>query len=348
MTAAPSPPTLPLPRSPGRPWLSFQKVQTASVLLLTVVLCIVSSLRTEGFFTWYNLVENLLTNVAYLGVVACGMTFVIIAGGFDLSVASIAVTSSVVTVLLLQVLAGAGAAAALPVALLATVLAGAIMGAANGLFVAYVGVNPFVVTLSTMLVFRGIAFIATRGGLSIQVPLSLQKSFEALYWGKLGSAAYPVPVPILVFVAVFLVTHYLLAYTRFGHYTYAVGGNENASWLAGINTRLVKLTGYVIVGLTSAVAALLYAAQSNTAQADSLKGMEFQVIAAVVVGGTPLVGGSGSMLRTLNGLLLLAVIENMLGQFNVQEQNRNIVRGVIILLVVIVDNLVRRRKGARG
>ncbi len=342
--------------------ISFAMVQTASVLLLTIVLCAVCAIfRGRSFLSGYNLVDGLLTEAAFMGLIACGMTFVMIAGGFDLSVGSITVVCSVVAVVVLQALVGHPAltwleatcgvpqvVSATAAAALCAVLAGALLGSLNGALIAYLGVNPFVVTLSMMLVFRGVAYIASDKGRSLQVPLAFKEGFRRIYWGKVitfgeGAQQFSVLVPVVLFVVLFVVCTYLLRYTRFGHYTYAVGGNEQAAWLAGVNTRLVKAATYMIVGVTSALAALVYAALSNTAQADSNKGLEFKIITCVIVGGTPLGGGSGSLLRTLNGLLLLAVIENMLQQFGVDEQYRNITRGVIILTVVAVDTAARRR-----
>jgi len=200
--------------------------------------------------------------------------------------------------------------------------------------------------LSTMLIFRGIALVISGGGQSLQVPLDLQESFRKIYQGDViwfSGGAYPILVPIVMFVVVFAIGYYVLRVTRFGHYVYAVGGNENASWLAGVNTRLVKASCYAICGFTCAVASVIYAAQTRTAQASERQGLELQVIASVIVGGTPLGGGSGTLLRTLNGLLLLAVIENMLNQFGVSDDYKKIVQGAIILIVVAVDLVVRRR-----
>ena len=323
---------------------SFQVIQACTVLVLLLALCSVSAVRTDTFLTWRNLVYNLLTNAAYVGIIACGMTFVMVAGGFDLSVASTTTVCSVVAVLILQAMGGHGTAAAITVAVVGTVLAGIVLGAFNGVSIAYVGVNPFVTTLSTMLIFRGIALIMTHGGQTLSVPLALKSTFSQVYWGKLavfGSAGRQLTVPILVFLGVFAASVYLLRFTRFGHYVYAVGGNENASWLAGINTSLVKAATYAICGMTCAVAAVIYTGMSNTAQAASYQGLELVVIASVIVGGTPLGGGAGGLFYTLIGLLLLSVIENLLPQFGVQEEYRNIVRGLIILVVVAVDVMVR-------
>jgi len=325
---------------------SFQLIQAGTVLLLLVILCAVSAARTETFLTWRNLVINLLTNASYLGIIACGMTFVMVAGGFDLSVGSTTTVCSVMAVLVLQGLAGQPPWLAITGAVLATAAVGAALGAFNGVSVAYGGVNPFVTTLSTMLVFRGIALIMTHGGQTLSVPLALKDALSQVYWGKValfGTETYQVTVPILVFVAVFAVSVFVLRFTRFGHYVYAVGGNENASWLAGINTSLVKASTYGLCGLTCAIAAVIYTGMSNTAQAASYQGLELVVIASVIVGGTPLGGGAGGLFYTLIGLLLLSVIENLLPQFGVEEEYRNIVRGLIILVVVAMDTLVRKR-----
>lgn len=338
------------PNPGGRLRLSFQTIQTASVFILLLVLCVFSSFQTDTFFTWRNIAYNLLANAAYLGIIACGMTFVMIAGGFDLSVASITAVCSVVAVLALQQLAPHGPWVAIPAAVLAALMAGLVLGAANGVFIAYIGVNPFVVTLSTMLVFRGLALVITRGGQTIEVPPALRDPVSFFYWGKLnlfGNEACQIPIPIFVFLGVFIIFFAVLRYTRYGHYVYAVGGNEAASWLAGVNTAAVKALAYMLCGLTCAIAALIYTGMSNTAQAASYRGLEMVVIASVIVGGTPLGGGQGGLFYTLNGLLLLAVIENLLTQFGIKEEYRSIIRGIIILLVVAVDVSVRKR-GARG
>jgi len=323
---------------------SFRVARTASVLILTLALCGLGAATTDTFLTWRNLVVSLLTNASCLGIIACGMTFVMIAGGFDLSVPSITAVCCVLTVLLLQVMGAFSPWVAIPLALLGTALAGGLLGATNGVLVSYVGVNPFVVTLSTALVFRGLALIITRGGQSVQIPLNLKETYSNIYWGQVGSFgshAQGIMVPILIFLVVFVACIYLLRYTRFGHYVYAVGGNENASWLAGINTPRVKAATYVLSGLSCAAAAAIYCAITGTAQANSYQGLEMMAIASVIVGGTPLGGGRGSLFCTLNGLLLLSVIESLLSHYGVNEEYRNVVRGIIILVVVAVDLLVR-------
>ncbi|MDH4240190.1 MAG: ABC transporter permease [Phycisphaerae bacterium] len=324
---------------------SFRKFQQASILILLVALCVVASFRSSTFLTWTNIVDNLFTNAAAIGIVALGMTFIMIGGGFDLSVASTIVVCSVVLVMSMDWLSPQGAAVAIPVALLLTVLVGVILGAINGTLIAYIGVNPFVVTLCTMLIFRGIAQILTGGGQTQQVhDILLRRRFDWFYdaglplWGGVG-----IPMPILIFLVVFAVGIYLLRFTRFGHYVYAIGGNEEAAWLAGVNTHRIKALTYVLCGFTCAIAAVIFVAKTETAGAESHMGKELVVIASVIVGGTPLGGGSGGLTATVIGLLLLRVIDNLLTQFNIGPEYRPVVTGLIILVVVTVDVLAKRR-----
>ncbi len=324
---------------------SFQKFQKASILILLVALCVFASFKSSTFLTWTNIVDNLLTNAAAIGIVALGMTFVMIGGGFDLSVASTIVVSSVVLVMSMDWLSPYGAAVAIPFALLFTVLAGVILGAINGTLIAYIGVNPFVVTLCTMLIFRGIAQILTGGGQTQQVhDILLRRRFDWFYDAGLRlCSGCEISMPIIIFLVVFAVGIYLLRFTRFGHYVYAIGGNEEAAWLAGVNTHRIKAITYVLCGFTCAIAAVIFVAKTETAGAESHMGKELVVIASVIVGGTPLGGGRGGLTATVVGLLLLRVIDNLLTQFSIGPEYRPVVTGLIILVVVTVDVLAKRR-----
>ena len=325
--------------------LTFTKLQRATILLLLAVLCGVASWQSPTFLSWTNLVDNLLTNAAALGAIALGMTFVMIGGGFDLSVASTTAVCSVVLVLVMDGMSGYGPFGAISAALLATAGVGILLGAVNGTLIAYAGVNPFVVTLSTMLIFRGLALILTGGGQAKQVAdITLRRQFNWIYDARfpLLGADHQISMPILLFLLVFASGIYLLRYTRYGHYTYAIGGNEEAARLAGVNTHWIKASSYVLCGFTCAVASAIFVAMTETAQAESHQGKELDVIAAVIVGGTPLGGGSGGLGSTLTGVLLLRVIDNLLTQFSVGAEYRKVVTGLIILVVVTIDVLARR------
>jgi len=326
--------------------LLWKKLQHASVLILLVVLGAFASLRSPTFFSWTNLVDNLLTNAAALAIMAVGMTFVMIGGGFDLSVASTTAVCSVVLVVTMDSLSSCGPAVAILTALLLTGLVGIALGLVNGVLIAHIGVNPFVVTLSTMLVFRGIALILTGGGQAKQVAdLALRRQFSWVYDARipLFGQAYQVSMPIIIFLAVFIAGIYLLRFTRFGHYVFAMGGNEEATWLAGVNTKRIKATTYVLCGFTCAIAAVIFVAMTATAGAESHEGKELDVIASVIVGGTPLGGGSGGLVATLTGVMLLRMIDNLLTQFSVGTEYRKVVTGLIILIVVVIDVLAKRR-----
>jgi ribose/xylose/arabinose/galactoside ABC-type transport system permease subunit len=330
----------------GSKRLSFQTLQRISIFILLVVLCAIASFKSPTFLTWYNVVNNLFTNSTALGIIAIGMTFVMIGGGFDLSVASTTAVCSVVLVLVLNAMSPHGSAVAICTAIAAAALTGIGLGAINGALIAYVGVNPFVVTLSTMLVFRGLALILTGGGQALQVADSaLRGSFQWFYDGEFltFTSEHTVPVPILIFAVVFAVCIYLLRFTRFGYYIYAIGGNEEAAWLAGVNTKRIKAMTYMLCGLSCAFAAVVFLAMTVTAQPEAHVGRELTVIASVIVGGTPLGGGSGGLVLTLAGLLLLQVIDNLLTQFNINDAYRPVVTGLIIVVVVTIDVLVRRR-----
>ena len=325
---------------------SFQKLLQASILMLLVALCAFASFKIPTFLTWTNLVDNLLTNAAAIGVIALGMTFVMIGGGFDLSVASITVVCSVVLVMTMDRLSPHGPAVAISAALLITALTGIALGAINGTLIGYVKVNPFVVTLCTMLVFRGIALILTGGGQTQQVSdVPMRKQFAWLYDAQvpLPGVQYQISLPIVILVVLFILGIYLLRFTRFGHYVYAIGGNEEAAWLAGVNTRFVKAATHMLCGFTCAVAAVVFVAMTGAAGAESHQGMELVVIASVIVGGTPLGGGSGGLTLTVIGLLLLRIIDNLLTQFSIGQEYRSVVTGMIILVVVTIDVLVKRR-----
>jgi len=321
--------------------LSFQKLQQLSITILTVVLWIISVITSNNVPLWLG---NLLTDAAVVGIIACGMTFVIIAGGFDLSVGSIAAVCGVTAVLMMKALAGAPVTVAIPAAILVTLLVGGMLGAINGALIARVGVNPFVVTLSSMFVFRGIGLVLTDGGQSQVVPLPFTEYFRHFYWGGVEVFGTKLSTPVFIFIGVFLISLYTLRFSRIGHYVYATGGNEKASWLAGINTKNVTAITYIMSGLVCALAALIWTGLSTTAQASDYSGKEMIVIASVIVGGTPLGGGRGGLFATLSGLLLLCTIDQLLTQFGVDPQYRQIVTGLIIVTVVAIDSYYKREK----
>lgn len=311
---------------------------------LFLALCLVCSVRQPEFLSWNNLVNNVLVNAAPYGIMACGMTLVMIGGGFDLSIGSMAAVCSVVAGAVCVRAAPTGPAAALVLAVLAALLAGTVLGSVNGAFISYLRINPFVVTLSFMLIYRSLALVLSGGGKPITIH---NDAFQALNWGSvnlLGRVSRGgVPVPILVLIGIVAPTILALRLTRFGRHLYALGGNEEVSWLSGVNTARLKFATYCLMGTAAALGSVIVTAKTVIGDASGFRGDEMQVIAAVIIGGTPLGGGSGSASGTVLGLLVLVVIQNLLTLAGVGSDYRDMVNGAIILIVVAAEAIAKRR-----
>ena len=286
--------------------------------------------RSEG-----NLV-NLLRQNAVIGIMACGMTFAILLGGLDLSVGAVAAASSVVCAKVIIYLVGDGAAEQwqIAVGVVAGVLVGLLVGLVNGALIAWVGVNPFVSTLGTMTILRGILYVWTNATPLFGVPLSFTKV-------GLGSTL-GIPNPFWVFLAVAIVTWVLLSRMRFGHYVYAVGGNAVAAARMGIDVRRVRLLVYVITAVCASIAGIILVGQTATGQPAGALGYELTAIAAVIVGGASLSGGQGRMMGTIVGVFLLGVVSNALNLFGVSPFWQPVATGIILVLAVAVDSVAAK------
>ena len=267
--------------------------------------------------------------IALTAIIALGVLFVILTGGIDLSVGS--------AVGLSGFLCGLAMAAGLHpiIAVFAGLLTGAIIGAVNGTVVAYVGVTPFIVTLGMLGVARG-AVLVIKHGDSVR---EISKGFIAFGNGSVLG----ISVPVIVLALVAIMCHLVLGRTIFGRQVFAIGGNEKAAALSGINTRQVKFMTYVLSGVLSAVTGILFVARFQSAQADSGKGMELDAIAAAVIGGTSLMGGEGSVAGVLLGAIIMGVIRNGLVLMQVSSYWQELIIGTIIVLAAILD-VIRSRK----
>jgi ribose transport system permease protein len=303
------------------------EIRDLGILLAFVALFVALSVATDTFLTQRNLL-NILDQSAPLGIITCAITICIIAGIFDVSTGAIFAVSAVVATKV--------ANAADPyLGLVAGVLAGLGLGILNGILIHYTRINSFIGTLATSIVYRGIAILVT-GGAIITVT---DESFSKLGTQELIEAKYSV----YVFAAFFLLTSFLLARTTFGRYVYAVGGNPEAARLSGIRVGLVLGACYALSGFASGVAGVLAASRTSSAQADLGMGLELSAIAAAVVGGTSILGGEGAVWRGVLGVLTLAIIGNGFDLLSVNTTYQQLVQGVLILLAVAVDQLVRRR-----
>ena len=265
------------------------------------------------FFSWANLV-NLLRQVAINGVIASGMTVVIIAGGFDLSVGAIAALAGVLAVNCAR--AGLFAGIMLPI------LAGATVGALNGLLVSRAAINPLIATLGMRYAVYAAVNLFTAGFIQV----TARPDFVTL--GR-GSAA-GVPSTAIVFLAAALLVHVLLRYTSAGSAIYAVGSNEGAAFFSGISTARVRTATYALSGACAALAGVVLASRSSAAAPDGGEGFELEAIAAVVVGGVSIFGGSGSILHTLMGVFLLGIVNNVLVLAKQPYEMHRIATGVIL------------------
>jgi inositol transport system permease protein len=281
---------------------------------------------TPNFLTAANLV-NVVRQIALNGILAVGVTFVLLTGGVDLSLGSVVALAGVIA-------AGFAHPGDYPaaVAVLMGILAGTACGATNGLLVTRGRVAPFIVTLGMMTVARGLALVASGGR-----PVSNMS--PALT--RLAGDLFGLPVPVLILAAVSLASWIFLGNTRLGRYVYAVGGNENAARAAGIEVGRVKMFAYTLCGAFAGLAGVVLAARITTGQPNAGVAYELDAIAAVVIGGTSLSGGVGSIGGTLSGVLLMGVINNGLDLLNVSSYYQQIIKGVIIVGAVWLD---RRQK----
>jgi ribose/xylose/arabinose/galactoside ABC-type transport system permease subunit len=263
-------------------------------------------------------------------IVAVGMTFVIISGGIDLSVGSLVALSGVVLASALK------SGWPIPLALAAGLGVGAATGLLNGVVIAFGRLPPFIMTLGMMSVARGAALLVTDGR-----PIS---GFDAGFRSIATGRVFGVPAPIVLTLAIYAVAHFVLSRTRFGRYVYGIGGNEEATRLSGVNVRFHKTMVYVVSGVTSAIAAVLLTARLNTAQPIAGIMYELDAIAAVVIGGTSLSGGEGNLGGTLIGALTMGVLRNGLNLLGVSSFLQQLVIGMVIIVAVLVDVLVKEKR----
>ena len=296
-----------------------------SVLILLAI-CVFATILSPSFLSVTNLF-NVFKQITVAGIVGCGMTFVILTGGIDLSVGSILGLSGV---LASGVLASTGNTA---VAVAVSLTVGIACGAVNGFFVSVCGIPPFISTLGMMTLLRGVILVYTKGS---PIPI---KSDAYKFFGK-GSIA-GIPVPVIILIIVFLLAHYILTQTSYGRSVYAVGGNREAARLSGIRVKTSEFLVYTLNGLMCGMAGLILTARLGSAQSTSGTGIEMDAIAAVILGGTSLSGGVGFVLPTVVGAMIMGIIDNILTLMNVNPHATNIVKGAVILIAVLVDKKVK-------
>ncbi|MEL7236333.1 MAG: ABC transporter permease [Chloroflexota bacterium] len=304
--------------------------QAVSLFLILILMWLVLSQLSPYFFTLNNILQITL-QAAVVALIAAGQTFVILSGGIDLSVGSVFAFSAMMAGIAIE--SGLG----LATGMLAGLAAGTLLGVANGVGVASLHLPPFIVTLGMMSIARGMALLANNG-----TPIFIfEEGFGFLGQGRIGDL---VPVPTIVVLIVYAICWFVLRYTPFGRFTYALGSNSEASRLSGVRNGRIIIGLYAISGLLTAVASLIEASRLTSAQPAGGSGIELLAIGAVVIGGTSLFGGEGNILGTLVGALIIATIRNGLTILGISAFWQNIATGAIIILAVWIDQLRRGRQ----
>lgn len=306
----------------SKAWLLEQKSLIALLLLIVVV-----STLSPNFFTLNN-IFNILQQTSVNAIMAVGMTLVILTSGIDLSVGSLLALTGAVAASMV------GADVNALVAVVGALALGAAIGGVTGIIVAKGKVQAFIATLVMMLLLRGVTRVYTDGS---PINTGFSDNADLFSWFGIGRP-FGIPTPIWLMMIVFLSAWYLLHHTRLGRYIYALGGNESATRLSGISVDKIKIIVYSLCGLLAALASVIEVARLSSAQPMAGNGYELDAIAAVVLGGTSLAGGKGRIIGTLIGALILGFLNNALNLLGISSNYQMIVKAVVILLAVLVDN----------
>ncbi|PKM54825.1 ribose ABC transporter (permease) [Petrocella atlantisensis] len=298
----------------------FQSV--FGLLFFTIVI----SLLSDRFLTGSN-IFNVLRQTSINAIIAAGMTFVILTGGIDLSVGSTFAFSGAIGAYLI------GTGQPVMVAVAGALSIGLLIGMANGFIIAHWNLQPFIVTLATMTIFRGATLVFTDGK-----PIGTGYEGSAAIFAKIGGGyTFGIPNPILIMIVLFGLAYYILKHMSMGRYIYATGGNQEATKLSGVSIKKVKVFVYGISGLFAAISGMIITSRLSSAQPTAGTGYELDAIAAVVLGGTSLAGGVGSILGTVIGALIIGILNNALNLLNVSSYYQQLAKGLVILIAVLLD-----------
>ncbi|MGI5848669.1 MAG: ABC transporter permease [Christensenellales bacterium] len=317
--------------------MEIKKVSRAEIykkygLVAFLVIIIIALSIVKPNFATYNNIMNVLRQISINGLLAIGMTYVILLAGIDLSLGSIVGFAGIVTAILAK-----NHEMTIVVPIVVGILAGGVIGLINGLLISYVRVPAFIQTLGMLSIARGLTYV-----MSNAKPVNgLSKDFLAMgsgYW-------FGVPIPVIILIIVFAIMLFILYKTKFGRYVYAIGGNEDAALVSGLKVRPLKVVVYAISGLLAGLAGVVLTSRVSAGLAVSGEGYELDAVAAAVIGGTSLMGGEGSLWGTALGFLLIGILNNGLDLLNVSSYYQLIVKGAIIILSVVLD--VQTKKEAK-
>ncbi|MBZ9707149.1 ABC transporter permease [Mesorhizobium sp. B2-1-8] len=307
--------------------------QTFWVVIAVILACIFLSFATDAFATSKNL-YNITRNITFVAIVALGMTFVIITGGIDLSVGSVLCLCSMVLAVTMH------AGFSIEIGILASIATALVIGAFNGVFIAYLGFPPFVVTLGMLSIARSLAMVASNNTVVFQFGPDHDKLLA------LGGGAwlFGIANPVLYMILLALITGFILRWTKFGRHIFAIGGNEHAATLTGVPVRQIKVAVYMISALSAGIAGIIETGWLGAVTTNLGNGMELQVIAATVIGGANLAGGIGTAFGAIVGAALIEVIRNSLGLLGINAFWQGTFIGGAILLAVLFDRIRNFRR----
>ncbi|MBK5263190.1 MAG: ribose ABC transporter permease [Peptostreptococcaceae bacterium] len=319
--------------------ISFNKTSIKEILsknkplIVLLLLCLVMSMLNDRFWTWSNIII-VLRQTSINAVIATGMTFAILIGGIDLSVGSVVAICGAIAATLIST----GMDTILVV--LITLMLGLGIGLVNGLLITKGRLQPFIATLGTMTLVRGLTLVYTQGK-----PISTTGAVSSQSFSKIGTGYFlNIPIPVYIMIFVFIIAYYILRHLRIGRYVYALGSNEEATMYSGIKTENVKMFVYGSAGVLAALGAIIITARLGSAQPTAGSGYELDAIAAVVLGGTSMAGGVGTIFGTAIGALIIGLLNNALNLLQVPSYFQDVAKGVVILIAVLLD---RKQKASR-
>ena len=300
-------------------------VKKNTLFIVFLVICAIFSVAKDSFLTVSN-ITDVVRSYTINGLLAVGLTYVILSGGIDLSVEATVCLAGLV----------AGYLSPMPVvAVLAGVMVGVAIGLFNGLMLEKSGVQPFIFTLAMSRLLRGVVLAITKG----KNYYTIDSSFTAI----VRSSVFGIPSLIIMFVVIVVITYFALNRARYGRYIYAVGSNEEAARLSGIRTHRIKVSAYVIAGMLSGLAGVLLTARLSGAETNAGDGWSLDAVSAVIIGGTSLRGGRGGILNTLLGIFIIAVLNNGMTLMGVPTNYNQLIKGLLMLVAVLLDMSNRKK-----
>lgn len=312
---------------------NVKKILKNKPLIVLITASVAIALLNPRFLSWSNIL-TVLRQTSINAVIATGMTFAILIGGIDLSVGSVLGLCGAIAATMVS------SGTNVVLAVLTVLVLGTAIGYFNGTLITAGGLQPFIATLGTVTLLRGAILVFTQGR-----PISTGNTAASEHFSEIGTGFLgPIPIPVYVMLLVFIVAYYILNHTRIGRYIYATGSNEEATMYSGIKTARVKRFVYAVSGMMAALAGILLTARLGSAQPTAGAGYELDAIAAVVLGGTSMAGGIGTIGGTAIGALIIGVLNNALNLMKVSSYYQDVAKGIVILIAVLLD---RKQKSSR-